>query len=73
MFLPYSTASITNLEKILSKTHQEELTAYSNIYNLTKGEIVVYYRHNFQKKKIFSLRGELLKGEHKMLLSDLFE
>ncbi len=30
-----STASIKYLEHILSNTHQDELTAYSNIYNLT--------------------------------------
>lgn len=68
-----STVSTQNLEKILSETHQEELTAYSNIYNLTSSEVTVYYRHNFAKKRSFKLNDELKKGSHKMLLSSLFE
>jgi hypothetical protein len=68
-----ATASIDTLEKILSKTHQDELTAYSNIYNLTTGEVVVYYRHHYEKKKVFKLDTELKKGNHRVLLAALFE
>lgn len=68
-----SSATVQNLETILSKTHQDELTAYSNIYNLTKAEVYVYYRHNFGERVKFTLNTELKKGTHKALLSSLFQ
>ena len=68
-----SSANNKNLENILSKTYQDNLTAYSNIYNLTKKEVTVYYRHNFQKKVVFNLDSELKKGNHKILLSTLLD
>jgi hypothetical protein len=68
-----SSVNNKNLENILSKTYQDNLTAYSNIYNLTKKEVTVYYRHNFQKKVVFNLDSELKKGNHKILLSTLLD
>jgi len=38
------------MENILSKTHQDALTVYSNIYNLITGEVYIYNRANFQKR-----------------------
>jgi penicillin V acylase-like amidase (Ntn superfamily) len=66
-----SSANIDNLENILSKTNQD-ITAYSNIYNLSKGEVTLYYLHDFSKKIKFNLAAELKKGNHKLLLSSLF-
>ena len=59
-----SSVTAFNLEKILSQTHQEGLTAYSNIYNLTTGEITVYSHANFKKKIRFRLSTELAHGKH---------
>jgi len=67
-----SSASLSNLENILSKTHQQELTAYSNIYNLTTREVYVYNKANFQKRAQFNLNTELKKGKHTIRLSRLF-
>ena len=67
-----SSASVGNLERILSRTHQESLTAYSNIYNLSAREVDIYTQANFKKKVHFSLMAELKKGKHSILLSKLF-
>ncbi len=66
-----STVSIPNLENILSKTHQDGLTAYSNIYNLSTGEVYVYSKINFQKKVKLNLVNELRKGRHVVAISKL--
>jgi hypothetical protein len=68
-----STASLKNIETILSKSHQEELTVYSNIYNLTTGEVTIYQLAQFDRKKSFRLSEELKKGKHSRLIADLFK
>ena len=72
MLLRDSTASLKNLESILSKTTQDELTIYSNIYNLTRGEVYVYHLASSTKKKKFNLKEELKKGRHAMMIDALF-
>jgi Acyl-coenzyme A:6-aminopenicillanic acid acyl-transferase len=67
-----STASVENLKKILAKTHQENLTVYSNIYNLTKREVYVYSKINFENQIKLNLNDELKKGRHSILLTKLF-
>ncbi len=67
-----SAATIINLEKILSKTHQGALTVYSNIYNLTSGEVYIYQKANFFKKVKINLAGELKKGRHAVRIEALF-
>lgn len=64
-------ASVNNLEKILSKTHQDALTAYSNIYNLTTGEVYVYCKTNYQKRIKLNLLEELKKGRHSIPVNKL--
>lgn len=70
-----STVSIHNLQNILAKTNQEELTVYSNIYNLTTTEVYVYSvytRNNFTNKIKLNLAEELKKGKHSVLIEKLF-
>ena len=70
-----SAATIDNLQRILAITNQEELTVYSNIYNLTKGEVYVYSvytRNNFTNKIKLNLQYELKKGKHSVLIEKLF-
>jgi predicted choloylglycine hydrolase len=67
-----STVSVNNLENILSKTHQDGLTVYSNIYNLTSGEVYVYSRTNFQRKAKLNLAAELKKGKRSIAIVKLF-
>jgi len=66
-----SSATIQNMENILSKTHQHALTIYSNIYNLTTGDIYIYSKANFSKKAKLNLRVELKKGKHRVSIAKL--
>lgn len=68
-----SSATIENMEKILSKTHQEELTVYSNICNLTTGEVYIYNRTDFTKKVKLNILSELKKGKHSYSIPSLFK
>jgi predicted choloylglycine hydrolase len=68
-----SSATVENLEKILSRTHQSDLTVYSNIYNLTSGEVYVYNRADFTRKVKFNLSTELKKGRHVVSILSLFK
>jgi len=69
-----SSATVQNIEKIFRKTNQEELTVYSNIYNLTTGEVYVYgveSRQNFTNKIKLNLKNELRKGRHSISIERL--
>ena len=68
-----SSATVDNLEKILSMTHQGDLTVYSNIYNLTSGEVYVYNRADFTRRVKFNLSAELAKGRHVVSIPPLFK
>jgi hypothetical protein len=70
-----SSATVSNVQKILSFTHQEELTVYSNIYDLTRGDVYiysVYTRKNFTNKIKINLQAELKKGKHAISIRNLF-
>lgn len=72
--------SIEQLKKILEKTHVENVkyngliveTLYSNIYDLKKGLIYVYYKHDFRNEVVINLKKEFSKGKHHYNLSSLF-
>jgi len=66
-----SSATVENLTKILSKTHQDSLTVYSNIYNLTKKKVYVFSKRNFTRSFRIDLEKELSKGKHSVLISQL--
>lgn len=71
-----SSATIDNVQKIMSQTHQEDLTIYSNIYNLTTGDVYVYSlytRKNFTNKVKLNLVNELKKGKHSVPIEKLFK
>lgn len=73
MLIADSSAAIDNVEKILSKTHQDKLTVYSNIYNLTSGDVYVYNHADFSRKIKLNLTNELKKGTHSIRLDRLFK
>jgi hypothetical protein len=54
-------------------THQSDLTVYSNIYNLTSGEVDVYNRADFTRRVKFNLSAELKKGRHVVSIPSLFK
>ncbi len=68
-----SSAAVDNVEKILSKTHQDKLTAYSNIYNLSTGDVYVYNHADFSRKIRFNLADELRKGKRSLRMDKLFK
>lgn len=47
-------------------------TLYSNIYELGKREIVVFYKRDFSKPVYINLAAELAKGKHSKKLETLF-
>jgi predicted choloylglycine hydrolase len=70
-----SSVTISNVQKILSFTHQEELTVYSNIDDLTTGDVYiysVYTRKGFTNKIKLNLHNELKKGRHNVSIRSLF-
>ena len=71
-----SSATISNIQKILAQTHQEDLTIYSNVYNLTTAEVYVYSlytRNNFTNSVKLHLANELKKGRRSIKIEKLFE
>lgn len=66
------TASVDNLRNILSRTHQDALTAYSNICNLSTGDVYVFRKANYQRYARFNLAVELRKGRHVISLASMF-
>ena len=60
---------------ILESVHQEGLyaTVYSNIYDLKKGIIYLYYFHNFFEEVQLNISEELLKGERTVKINSLFK
>ncbi|WP_128543862.1 carcinine hydrolase/isopenicillin-N N-acyltransferase family protein [Larkinella soli] len=67
-----SSATVANAVRILSKTHQQELTAYSNVYDLKAGEVWVYRRTDFQRGIGLNLARMLQKGKRRQSLESLF-
>jgi predicted choloylglycine hydrolase len=66
-----SAATVHNLRNILAQTTQGQLTVYSNIYNLTNGEVVVYSQGNFSNATTINLSAELRKGRHSISIDKL--
>jgi penicillin V acylase-like amidase (Ntn superfamily) len=72
--------SIEQFKKILEKTHVENIkykggiveTLYSNIYDLRKGLIYVYYHHDFSNEIVITLNNEFVKGKRSYDLKSLF-
>jgi hypothetical protein len=48
-------------------------TVYSQVYDLPKGDVYVYYRHNFDHSVKVNLAEELSKGPHQVMLKEAFQ
>jgi Acyl-coenzyme A:6-aminopenicillanic acid acyl-transferase len=69
-----SSATVANVQNILANTDQEDLTVYSNIYDLKSGEVYiysVYSRNKFTRKIKINLYAELKKGPHRISIKKL--
>ena len=72
--------SVEQVKKILEKTHVENInyrgriieTLYSNIYDLGKGLVYVYYHHDFGNEIVINLKNEFVKGKRCYDLQSLF-
>ena len=51
---------------------KETGTIYSNVYDLTNGDVYIYYRRNFADPLKVNLAEELKKGNHSIKLQSLF-
>ncbi len=67
--------SVDYFKSILDATHVEGIftnTLYSNIYDLKKGIIYLFYRHQFGEVAVLNVNEELAKGKIRVNLKDLF-
>jgi penicillin V acylase-like amidase (Ntn superfamily) len=64
--------SISHFRSMLEATHHETATVYSNIYDLKKGEIYLYYLNDYRNPVKINLAAELSKGKHIYDLYALF-
>ncbi|MGB8951627.1 MAG: linear amide C-N hydrolase [Candidatus Aminicenantales bacterium] len=67
--------SVDMMRSILSATHMEfqTPTVYSNICNLSSGDIFIYYFHNYEDVVKINLFKELKKGEARYVVESLFK
>ena len=77
MLTKSDTATVAHFRDILKATHRGPnnviaRTLYSNIYDLKKGLVYLYYLHDFDNEVIFDLSEELKKGRHYYELPSLF-
>lgn len=67
--------SIESITSVLDAVHFEGPavnTLYSNIFDVTNGDIYLYYFHQFEEVVKLNLEEELAKGRHAYRISDLF-
>ena len=75
MLTESDTATVAHFRDILEATHRDNViarTLYSNIYDLKKGLVYLYYLHNFDNQVVIDLSEELKKGHHYYDLPSLF-
>jgi len=59
------------VETMLKATHQDELTVYSNIYDLRSKEIITYYQRNFNRPISINLFELFKRGDCMLLMTEL--
>lgn len=67
-------ASILKTVAIYERTEDgnESGTIYSNVYDLAKGDIYIYYKRDFKNPIKINLKNELKEGNHSYKLKSLF-
>ncbi len=53
--------------------NKESGTIYSNVYDLRRGEVDIYYKRDFENPIKFSLKNEIKKGNPTCKLNALFK
>ncbi|WP_281612611.1 hypothetical protein [Flammeovirga sp. SubArs3] len=67
--------TVSFFKNILDRVHQEGIfsrTLYSNIFDLQRGIIYLYYQHEYEEVVILHVKDELAKGNINIKISDLF-
>jgi hypothetical protein len=67
--------TIDSVKEVLDAIHFESAhvnTVYSNIFDVTNGDIYLYYFHQFSEVVKLNLEEELAKGRHYYRIPDLF-
>jgi hypothetical protein len=67
--------SVESIALVLDAVHFEGSavnTLYSNIFDVTNGDIYIYFFHQFEEVVKLNLEEELAKGRHAYRISDLF-
>jgi hypothetical protein len=77
MLMESDEATVANFRDILKATHRGPYnvlsrTLYSNIYDLRRGLVYLYYLHDFDNEVVLNLGEELKKGRHYYDLPSLF-
>jgi hypothetical protein len=77
MLMASDKATVANFRNILKATHRGPYnvisrTQYSNIYDLKRGIVYLYYLHNFDNEVVLNLSAELNKGRHYYDIPSLF-
>ena len=77
MLMASKKATVANFRDILKATHRGPYnvisrTLYSNIYDLRRGLVYLYYLHDFDNEVVLNLSEELKKGRHYYDLPSLF-
>lgn len=75
MIAENDTPTVAHYRNILEATHRDTTktkTLYSNIYDLKKGIIYLYYMHDFDNEVVIDLNEELKKGRHYYVLPTMF-
>jgi len=64
----------SKMVRLLDAGHQvgEFPTLYSNVYDLKKGQVHLFYYHNYQEEVVLDLQEELKKGAQTVELADIF-
>jgi len=67
--------SVESIALVLDSVHFEGSavnTLYSNVFDVTNGDVYLYFFHQFEEVVKFNLEEELAKGRHTYRISDLF-
>ncbi len=67
-----SSATLANATRILAQTHQGDLTAYSNVYDLTTGDVWTYQHRDFSRAVRLTVGQAIKKGSYRQRLASRF-
>jgi len=67
-----SEVSVDYCSSVMKNLAQDRATQYSSIYDLEKLTVRIYHFHNYESYVEIDLRDELKKGEHMLLIPELF-